>query len=215
MMEIASQMVWKISECLCMVQDLIVASAAGDTSVVQQLLDSGADPNYITSDGKETALVVAAANNHGDVIQLLLQGGASVHLKVDGFCPLAFAILMDSVEAVRALVAGGADPNEDMHTAAAYSSGPVLLALIQGGGDVNLVSSKGITVLVIAAYYGNQEAIEVLVENGADKAKTGGVGVLPRDVLCKCTVASEISHTCQADKCESPQKMISLLTPID
>lgn len=204
----------KFSNCVCLVQALVAVAAQGDITLVRKALNAGADPNFITSDGKFSPLSAAAAKNHGDVVRLLIERGASVGLTVsDGLSPMQIAVGLGSADAVRALVAGGADPNEFLITAVVSNDRSVILALIQGGGNVNIESSRGITALGLAAYIGNQEAIEVLVENGADKTKTGGVGVLPRDALCQCMFSSEIPEGCKTQKCQSPRRMISLLNP--
>ncbi|XP_071328315.1 double zinc ribbon and ankyrin repeat-containing protein 1 isoform X2 [Trachinotus anak] len=49
----------------------------GDISVIQQLLDQGADPSCCNSDGRH-ALVVAVVNGHCDVLPVLVQRGADV-----------------------------------------------------------------------------------------------------------------------------------------
>ncbi|KAM6972425.1 double zinc ribbon and ankyrin repeat-containing protein 1 [Aplochiton taeniatus] len=50
----------------------------GQTSVVQQLLDEGADPTSQDTDGRP-ALVVAVVNGHHNVIPLLVQKGADIN----------------------------------------------------------------------------------------------------------------------------------------
>ncbi|KAM7394845.1 hypothetical protein PAMP_021625 [Pampus punctatissimus] len=50
----------------------------GQISVVQQLLDQGADPSYCGSDGRH-ALAVAVVNGHHDVLPVLVQRGANTN----------------------------------------------------------------------------------------------------------------------------------------
>ena len=45
---------------------------------------------------------------------------------------------------------------------------PSLLQYIQAGIPINLTNSKGDTLLMLAAYYGNLETVTMLLENGAD-----------------------------------------------
>ena len=62
---------------------LVVASGAGQTEVVGDLLVAGADPNLITPYG--TALTHAVVNEKFEVVQRLVEFGADPLLKVNGF----------------------------------------------------------------------------------------------------------------------------------
>ena len=57
-----------------------LSAAPNAVDVVRLLLDSGADVNS-TSDGRNTALHYAAANNKDGVVRLLIERGAILHLK--------------------------------------------------------------------------------------------------------------------------------------
>ena len=57
---------------------LMTASRTGDTEVVRALLVAGADPHAAEGAHRQTALMWAVAQQHADVVRLLLESGARV-----------------------------------------------------------------------------------------------------------------------------------------
>ncbi len=100
------------------------------------------------------------------------------------FTPLADASRAGDVATIRSLIAHGADPNE----AAGQNNWSPLLhaihkgqirsveALLDGGADINRVSGNGITPLMMAAGYGYDDIVRVLLQRGANPriADNGG-----------------------------------------
>ncbi|PYT31016.1 MAG: hypothetical protein DMG57_06430 [Acidobacteria bacterium] len=79
-------------------------------------------------------------------------------------------------EAIKTLVAAGADPNQRwgvndwtplMHAIHKDQKASVE-ALLAGGADVNGQSGKGITALIMAAGYGYTDIVQMLLNHGAD-----------------------------------------------
>ncbi|KAH8826180.1 ankyrin repeat-containing domain protein [Flagelloscypha sp. PMI_526] len=65
--------------------------------------------------------------------------------------------------------------NNAMHVAAQTgSSTKVLIALIKKGGDVNVTTSDGTSLLQASAHFNHLHVVRVLVEHGADVNKVGG-----------------------------------------
>jgi ankyrin repeat protein len=72
---------------------LIVAAARGEPSIVQALLDAGAQVDSQNNNG-DTAILFAAAEGHTSIVQLLLSSGADWTIKnLDGYTPKAAADL--------------------------------------------------------------------------------------------------------------------------
>jgi len=99
---------------------LLEAAEAGDLAGVVRFLEAGADPNMTDGYGR-TALGLAVFGGHTATITALLRAGARpvYHLTTAGADPfgqgwslLAACVSHGDPEAVRALVAAGADPNE-------------------------------------------------------------------------------------------------------
>lgn len=73
-----------------------------DTLAIHILLDRGAYPQHIAPDGLLMHLVAAAGNNQGAVVPLLVEGGASLELEVEGPTPPRVAVTFGSAEVVQA-----------------------------------------------------------------------------------------------------------------
>ena len=58
----------------------MTAARSGSPEVVERLLAAGADPNASATRG-QTALMWAASQQHSDVVGVLLEHGADVHIR--------------------------------------------------------------------------------------------------------------------------------------
>ena len=121
---------------------LLLASIGGDLPEVRRLLALGADARYQLEEGKSK-----------------------------GLFPLYAASQYGHAEVIEALIAGGADPNQDggkfsppsLIVAASHNQPSVIAALVKAGADVNLANSLGIAPLGIAATQGHREAVIALL----------------------------------------------------
>ena len=95
----------------------------------------------------------------------------------DGFFPLGLAAFFGHEEAVRLLLARGANPNlaarnamnvAAIHAASAAGSFGIALALIEAGADVNAVQQAGYRPLHAAAMTGQVDLAKLLLDRGAD-----------------------------------------------
>lgn len=193
---------------------LIVASTMGNTEIVEALLEKGADPN-IRDGNSFTALHAAVRDSdygtdHASrmsaaaTVKVLLAHGADPNARIDqkgrqsvravnevafqGATPLALAAEVNSLDAIKELVKGGADPK----IATEQGTTPLILAcgagtdvqrmrsveertlaletakfLVEQGVDVNAAGQFGWTALHAATYQGLDDVIEFLVSKGA------------------------------------------------
>lgn len=95
----------------------------------------------------------------------------------DGFYPLGLAAFFGQLDAVRALIAAGADVHaaarnpfkvRPVHAAAASRNLDILRAVLEAGGDPNAPQQQGFVPLHEAATSGNREMAELLIKHGAN-----------------------------------------------
>jgi ankyrin repeat protein len=207
---------------------LIIAATMGQAAIVEALLDKGADPNYRDSnsftamhsavrdseygeDRDQRARAVATLKvliaHKGDVNARLHQEKPTVRalneLEFEGATPLALAAEVNNLEAIKVLVAAGADPN----IPTAKGTTPLILAsgagtdvqrarsieersmavetakyLVEHGADVNAVGQFGWTALHAASYQGITDVIEYLVSKGAKLETKDELGQTPLSI---------------------------------
>ena len=144
---------------------LMTAARTGDAEAVRVLLVRGADPNLRDGFRGQTALMWAAARNNAGAVHALAELGADVRAKTGtaareplgnrlfyappptGFTALLFAARGGHVEAVRVLLAAGADVDDTL--------------------------SDGQSALVVAVANANWEAADYLLDRGADPNLAG------------------------------------------
>ena len=93
---------------------LFGATAVGDAGVVRAVLRAGADPGRADSEDT-TPLYAASVNGEAAIVRLLLEAGALPDTESSGIgaegLPLCAAACWGHTDAVRELLAHGADPN--------------------------------------------------------------------------------------------------------
>jgi ankyrin repeat protein len=118
-------------------------------------------------------LAVLAQNDR--MVEALLQYGADVNVETaEGQTPLFLAAALGDGALIQALLAAGADVNSQGALMFAIHAGKTehVKALLAAGADVNLKNDAGISPLLLAAYMGNAEMVNLLLsENAASDDK--------------------------------------------
>ena len=115
---------------------LTLAAANGHTETVRTLLCMPeVDVNHSNISGK-TSLHRAVLKKRSDVVQLLIDAGADVEVKRDGWSPLHCASELGELDIVQ---------------------------MLEAGADVCVVDDKGDTCLINASFYGHTETVRYLV----------------------------------------------------
>lgn len=134
---------------------LFDAIAAGDLSMVEDLLAAGADPDVVDGHaGRSTALAWACGHGDEGAVRTLLRSGAK---------PDAVADARPLVEAAR------------------HGFVDLMVLLIKAGARPDAADRSGVTALLLAAANGFADIARKLVEAGADRAQAGPDGALPAD----------------------------------
>jgi ankyrin repeat protein/mono/diheme cytochrome c family protein len=150
------------------------AAGFGTLQVMQLLLDKGADVNARNRRGSTP---LHWAIHDAAKVRLLVSRGAAVNTKsIEGRTPVyQAAVLANGHEALRLLLASGADPQlatligqTPLMVAAVRGDVEAMRLLIEKGADVNTKNSAGETALMAAATNGSPEAVRLLLDKGAD-----------------------------------------------
>ncbi|MES2929421.1 MAG: ankyrin repeat domain-containing protein [Pseudomonadota bacterium] len=183
-------------------EDFFVAILRDDDPAIAALLRRGFDPN--TRDPKgQVGLTIALQNGSSKAFAALL---ASSQVNVEARnaqdeSPLMMAALKGNLEAVKALLARDADVNKTgwapLHYAASAGSRQhvaIIALLLENHAYIDATSPNGTTPLMMAAQYGSNEAVQLLLDEGADPTLKNQLGLTAADF------ALRVSRTESADK---------------
>lgn len=165
------------------------ANKQKDLTLVQELLDAGANINGRLAEVGTTALGWAACGGHIMLMKYLLERGADVDMAANGDCTaLSCAAGMGQPDAVELLLTRGANANapqrgnySPLHAGTYGGNDKVVRLLLKAGAEVNVQTTEGQfgqywfyvpycgeTPLHNAMAYGSKEMIQMLLDEGAD-----------------------------------------------
>jgi ankyrin repeat protein len=160
---------------------LMAASRAGRTATVELLLQHGANPNTAEKDGGQTALMMAAYENHLDTARLLLLKGANVNGRSADRLELVKDDRQSRTKPRKSREAVDIDNDGHRESMRIPIGGltPLLFAvreghlemvrlLVDAGANVNDALPDGMSALVVAILNIRYEVAKFLIDNGAD-----------------------------------------------
>jgi len=154
-------------------EDFFKACELDNAGAVTRLLGRGFDPNTLDPKGQVPLYVALRAESYRSAAALL----ADPNVQVDkanqvGETPLMMASLRGSLEWTRRLVERGAAVERPgwtpLHYAAAGPQPAVVAFLLERGAPVDARAPNGSTALMMAASYGSEQSIDLLIDRGAD-----------------------------------------------
>jgi len=166
---------------------LVGCAQEGHVVVADLVLRKGASPSAQDRAGF-TALYVAAAKGHREVVELLLKHGADAKRQCGKkrHTALHDAALRGHLDVARVLVAAGADVNAGtteratpLHLAAQNGHTDMVEFLLVKRAEVDPVGDGGLTPLHLAARRGHPKVVKRLLAFGADPAAKDARGRTP------------------------------------
>jgi len=160
-----------------LVVELAAAVQAGDAAAVRALLEQGAKPGSVTRTG-DPILAEAIRSGHVEIVDLLLDAGASPHTTQYGQPVILYATQLGDTLLIATLLEHGA--NARTPGIATYAAGAgsvaVLEQLRRAGADLR---EHGDAPLRQAAFSGRADAVRYLLSLGADPNAADENGVRP------------------------------------
>ena len=156
--------------------DFFIAIRNDNTSTLGDLLQRGFDPNTADERG-QPALTLAMQEQSLRAAKLLLEQPG---LKIDALNPagesaLMMAALKGELAGAKLLLARGAKVNQSgwspLHYAATGPEPELVLLFLEHGAAVDAVAPNGTTPLMMAAQYGSEASVKLLIDRGADPSR--------------------------------------------
>ena len=153
--------------------DFFIAVRNDNATEVGDLLRRGFDPNARDAKGQPGLTVAMQEQSMKAAKVLLAQPGLNVDaLNLAGESALMIAALKGNLTGLDLLLARGAKVGQPGWSAIHYAAtGPepqAVTRLLERGADVNAASPNGSTPLMMAAQYGPEDSVKILLARGAD-----------------------------------------------
>ncbi|HLH45073.1 MAG TPA: ankyrin repeat domain-containing protein [Bryobacteraceae bacterium] len=154
---------------------LMAAARTGSPEFVELLLKAGANPNARGGAFGETALMLAAAANQPEAVRVLIAHGAEIDARSN---ELHYSKDRFGLEGVLTILPHGSWTA--LMYAAREGSMEAARALVEAGANPNLADPDGANALLLAIINGHYDTAAMLVEKGADPnlADTAGMAAL-------------------------------------
>ena len=133
-------------------RDIFELVKDGNQDEIEEALNSGADVNSSDNEGRSPLMIASRYNNDLEVIKILLDQGANVNSRDDsGHSSLMYSLAEDNVNQ------------------------KVTKVLIEAGANVNIKNIEGFSPLILASMGNRLEAIELLIDAGAELNTRDGI----------------------------------------
>lgn len=166
--------------------DFFIAIRNDNAGTVSELLARGFDPNTRNEKGQPGLAIAMQEQSLKAARALLAQPGIDVNaLNPAGESALMLAALKGEVVGVQLLLERGAKVNQPgwspLHYAATGPEPKLVQLLLQRGAAINAEAPNGSTPLMMAAQYGSEDSVKLLLVAGADVKRRNGRGLMAAD----------------------------------
>lgn len=195
-------------------EDFFIAIVRDDDAAIAALLRRGFDPN--TRDPKgQVGLTLALQNGSSKAFAAIL---ASREVNVEARnaqdeSPLMMAALKGNLDAVKALLARDADVNKTgwtpLHYAASAGSRQhvaIIALLLENHAYIDATSPNGTTPLMMAAQYGSNDAVQLLLDEGADPTLRNQLKLTAADFALRVSRAESAEKISAAIRKRQPNR---------
>ena len=134
------------------------------------LIRAGCELNEVNCNG-DTALFLAVRDDNLNVINELIARGSNVNQCVNNRTALWYAANNSFCNSVKVLLHAEADPNigePALVQAARYSTVDCVKMLLEGGAEINCVDCQLGSMMLMGAYIGKHEIVEIGLNAGAE-----------------------------------------------
>lgn len=166
--------------------DFFSAIVQDDVAKVSALLGRGFDPNTVDASGAAGLLV--AIKSGAMNVALVLSNWPKTHAEVRNAADesaLMLAALKGELALCQSLIKKGADVNKPgwapLHYAATNGHLDVMNLLLEENAYIDAASPNGTTPLMMAAHYGTESSVKLLLEAGADPLLKNAQGLSALD----------------------------------
>lgn len=202
------------------IDELIAAVLRNNASGVRTQLESGINPNMQDAKGR-TALTLAIHQQSEKAIPILLQSRKTDinALNGAGESPLMLAIVTGQDDLARQLINQGAAINKHgwapLHYAATKGNVEIMRLLLDKDAFIDTESPNRTTPLMMAAQYsGNEQAVQFLLEQGADPWAKNQLGMTAMDFAQRGNNKGIIQAIKNAQRQRKPAYNVQPATPL-
>ncbi len=179
--------------------DFFTAIIRDNPGTITELLRRGFDPNTPNAHGDKGLLLALQLESDRVFFALLQSPQVDVNAhNARGETPLMLAAIKGNLPAVQALLARGADVNQPgwapLHYAASGGTpqhAQIVALLLEHSAYIDAASPNGSTPLMLAARYGSDAIVQLLLQEGADPTLKNQQGLTARDFA----LGAEREHT--------------------
>jgi hypothetical protein len=169
--------------------DFFSAIQRDDGAAIAALLRRGFDPNTRDPKGQVGLSMALQLDSRKAFAALMASRQLNVEARnAQDESPLMLAAIKGNIEAVKALIARDADVNKPGWTALHYAASGttpehtrIIALLLENHAYIDAASPNGTTPLMMAAQYGTSEALQLLLDEGADPALKNQLGLTASD----------------------------------